>query len=100
MPQLTNYELMEFEKTGRLPEAKNISPLPGKEAVAEALGKRYGGRPIGAEEILDIWDWTQEGDADQSIQFQAWRDCRIDWYEATLNSAGQVDYTSIHQLPF
>jgi hypothetical protein len=75
-------------------------PLPTKEAVATALQARYGGRPIEAAEIVDVRDFTEEGDADQTIHFQAWRNAMVDWYEATVNSAGHIDHTSIQQLPF
>lgn len=96
-PQLTPQELAEFDKTGRLLEDKEPRTLPTKEALAEALSKRYGGQ-VQADDIRGLMPF---GDTDNAeVHVQATRDCRTDWYQVTINSAGQIDHTSITQLPF
>ena len=95
--QLTPQELAEFDKSGRLPEEKKPRTLPTKEALAAAISKRYGGRPVPADEIIDVRDFTAEDEADQTIQFQAWRNAMVDWYEAKVNSAGQVDEETLDE---
>ena len=69
--------------------------LPTKEALAKALSKRYGGKPVTPEDILDLMPMLKI-----DLHFQATRGGRTDWYEVVINSAGQPDHTSIQQLPF
>lgn len=68
-----------------------------REALAKALTTRYGGL-VQADDIRDLMRFS---DADENeVHVQATRDARTDWYQVTVNSAGELDPSTIVQLPF
>jgi hypothetical protein len=73
--------------------------LHTREALASAFTKRYGGL-VQADDIRDLMNLTQEDDADTTLHVQASREARTDWYEVRVNESGQLEATSIEQLPF
>ena len=70
-----------------------------RDALARALTTRYGGL-VQAHDIVDLMRMTEPDEADETLHVQACREGRTDWYAFTTNGAGQIDHTSIHQLPF
>lgn len=87
--------LLELLSAAGLLLTKQLRALPTKQALAQALSTRYGGRPVEAEDIRDVMPFE-----DGLLQVQAYRNAYCDWYVMTVNYAGQVDHTSIAQLPF
>ncbi|MGY3091099.1 hypothetical protein ACVWYF_004163 [Hymenobacter sp. UYAg731] len=87
-----------FQQLWTVPAEKAVEAITC-EALARALTARYGGL-VQADDIRDFRRMTEPEEADETLHVQASRDTRTDWYSLTVNSAGQIDYTIIQQLPF
>lgn len=85
-----------FQQLWTVP-ADYLPMLHTRDALAKAFTTRFGGL-VQADDIRDLMRFS---DADESeVHVKATRDCRTDWYQVTVTSAGQLDPSSITQLPF